>query len=67
MLKKFKDKEGLIEIVGLSRSTVCFKTGLYKYFKKFPALKNSRLSSQYFRNNFKLIKTVGNSNEELFL
>ena len=40
MLKKFKDKEGLVEIVGLSRSKVCFKIGLYKYFKEFPALKN---------------------------
>ena len=29
MLKKFKDMEGSIENVGLSRSTVCFKIGLY--------------------------------------
>ena len=35
MLKKFKDKKGLIENVGLSRSTVYFKIGLYKRLKKF--------------------------------
>ena len=66
MLKKFKDKEGFIENLGLSRSTVYFKIGLYTCLKKFPALKNSSLSSHYYRNNFKSIKTVCKSNEELF-
>ena len=50
MLKKFKDKEGFIEKVGLSRSTVYFKIPLYKCLKKFPAIKNSSLSSHYFRS-----------------
>ena len=45
ILKKFKDKEGFIENERLSRSTVYFKFGLYKSLKKFPALKNSSLSS----------------------
>ena len=66
MLKKFKDKEGFIENVELSRSVVYFKIGFYKCLKKFPALKNSSSSSHYLRNNFKLIKTVCKSNEELF-
>ena len=35
-------------------------------FKKIPALKNSNLSLYYFRNHFKLIKTICKSNEELF-
>ena len=65
MLKKFNEKEGFIENVGLGRSTVYFKIGLYKCLKKFPALKNSSLSSHCFRNNFKLIKTVCKSNEKL--
>ena len=52
MLKKFKDKEGFIENVVLSRSTIYFKIGLYKWLKEFPTLKNSSLSSHYFRNNF---------------
>ena len=41
MLKKIKDKEGFIENVGLSRSTVYFKIVLYKCLKKFLAKKNS--------------------------
>ena len=40
--------------------------GLYKFLKKYPVLKNSSLSSHYFRNDFKIIKTVCTSNEELF-
>ena len=41
MLKKFKDTEDFTENVALSRSTVYFKIGLYKFFKKVPVLKNS--------------------------
>ena len=48
MLKKFKDKEGFIEDIGLSRSAIYFKIGTYIWLKKFPALKNSTLSSHYF-------------------
>ena len=67
MLKTFKEKERLIENVELSKSTVHFKIGLRKRLRKIPDLKNSSLSSHYFRNNFKLIKIVCNSNEKLFL
>ena len=66
MLKNFIDKEGFTENVGLSRSTVYFKIALYKFLKSFQALKNSSLSSHYFKNIFKLIK-ICNSNGELFL
>ena len=66
ILKNFKEKERFIENAGLSRSTVCFKIWLGKYLKKFPALKNSNLSSHFFRDNFKLIKTICKSNEEIF-
>ena len=31
MLKNFKDTEGFVENVGLSRSTTYFKIGLYKF------------------------------------
>ena len=40
MLKKFKDKEGFIENIGLRRSTAYLKNGLYKCSKKFPVIKN---------------------------
>ena len=66
MLKKFRDTEEFVENVKLSWSTTDFKIGLYKYLKKYPALKNSNTSSHYFRNHFKMIKTVCKSNEELF-
>ena len=67
MLKKFKDKEGFVENIELSRSTIYFKVRLYKWSKKFAALKNSSFSSNYFKNNFKVIKMVCSSNEKLFL
>ena len=41
MLKKFRDTEDFIENVGLSRSAIYFKIGLYKTFKEFPALKKT--------------------------
>ena len=66
MLKMFKDTEGFVGNVGLSRPPIFFKIGFYKFLKKYQALKNSSLSSHYFRNNFKMIKTVCKSNEELF-
>ena len=40
MLKKFKDTKDFIKDIGLSRSTVHFKTGLYEIFKKNPVFKN---------------------------
>ena len=52
MLKKFKDTEGFVENIGIIRSTVYFKIGLYKFLKQYPALKNSSLSSHYVRNIF---------------
>ena len=44
MLKKFKDTKGFVKSVGLSRSTIYFKLGLYKLLKKYPTFKKSRLS-----------------------
>ena len=66
VLKNFKDTKEFVENVGLSQSTIYFKIGLYKFLKKYLALKNSSLSSHYFRNNFRMIKTVCKSNKELF-
>ena len=66
MLRKFKDTEGFVENVGLSRWAIYLKAGLYKFFKKYAGSKNSNPSSHYFRNNSKMIKTVPESNEELF-
>ena len=66
MLKKIKDTEGFVKNSQHSRSTIYFKIELYKLLKKYPTFKNSSQSSHYFRNNFKMIKTVCKSNKELF-
>ena len=54
MLEKFKYMEDFIKNVGLSRSVIYFKIGIYK-FLKVPVLNNSTLSSHYFKNCFKII------------
>ena len=61
MLKVFKNMEVQVYLSSIS------KIGIYKCLKTFPALKNLSVSSHYFRNHFKLIKTICKSNEELFL
>ena len=66
MLKKSNDSKEFVENVGVSRSTIYFKIGLYKLLKKHLALKNSIFSSHYFKNNFEMIKRVCKSNKELF-
>ena len=40
--------------------------GLFKFLKKFLALKKSMLSSNNFKNNFKVIKTVCKNNPKQF-
>ena len=66
IFKKFKDTEATVENVGKNRSTVHFNTGLYKFLQKYTALKSSTQSSHYFKNNFKVIKTVFKNNMQLF-
>ena len=56
ILKCFKDGDDFFDRVRLSRSNIYIKISLYKVLKKFPLLKNSTLASNYFKNNFKLIK-----------
>ena len=58
LLKRFKDSDEFFDGVGLSRSNIYFKIRLYKLLCKFPALRNSTLTSRYFKNNFKIIKKV---------
>lgn len=65
MLKNFKDKERFIEIVGVSRSTVYFWT-LQMSKKVLNSKELNFVSSCCLRNQFKLIKIVCKSNEELF-
>ena len=44
MIKKYKEMEGFVGNIGLSQSKIYFQIGLYKFLKKYLALKNSSLS-----------------------
>ena len=66
LLKRFKDSDEFFDGVGLSRSNIYFKIRLYKFLCKFPALRNSTLTSSYFKNNFKIIKKVCKTNADIF-
>ena len=65
LLKRFKDSNEFFDGVGLSRSNIYFKIRLYKFLCKFPALRNSTLTSSYFKNNFKIIKKVCKANVDI--
>ena len=56
LLKRFKEKDELFDCVGLSRSNIYFKMPLFKFLWKFPLLKNSTLTSNYFKSNLKQTK-----------
>ena len=66
LLKRFKDNDEFFDGLGLSQSNIYFKIRLYKFLCKFPVLKNSTLTSGYFKNNFKMIKKVCKTNADVF-
>ena len=58
LLKRFKDYDKFFDSVGLSRSSIYFKTSLYKFLCKFPVLKNLTLTSSCFESNFKNVCSI---------
>ena len=66
IIKRFKDEGEFFDHVGLSQSINNFKISLYKSLSKFPLLKNSTLTSSYFKSNFKLIMKVYKTNVNIF-
>ena len=64
--KKFKQSDEIFRRVGLSWSNIYFKIRLHKILVKFPLLKKSTLTSNYFKSNFKLIKKVSKANVNIF-
>ena len=48
----------VFETVGLRRSTFYFKMNLYKFLRKYLLVKKFILLIHYFKNNYKLIKSV---------
>ena len=65
LLKRFKEENDFFDCDGLSQSNIYFKIRLYKFLCKFLLLKNSTLTSDYFKGNFKLIKKVCKANGDL--
>ena len=66
LLKRFKEEDEFFNSVGLSKSNIYFKMRLFKFLCKFPVLKNSTLTPNYFRSNMKLIKKVFKANADIF-
>ena len=66
LLKRFKGEDEFFNSVGLSKSNIYFKMRLFKFLCKFPMLKNSTLTSSYFKSNMKLIKKVCKANADIF-
>ena len=66
LLKEFKACEIFFETLNQSKSTIYFNINLPKFLKKYPALKKSTQSSNYFKNNFELFKMVCKTNVKLF-
>ena len=65
--KRLRDAGEFFDRVGLSRSNIYFKISLNTFLRKFPLLKNSTLTSSYFKSNFKVIKKVCKANVNMFV
>ena len=55
LLKCFRDEDECFDCFDLTRSNIYFKISLYKFLRRFPLLKNSTLTSCYFKSNFKKV------------
>ena len=66
LLKRFKDSNEFFDNIGLGRSNIYFKIGLYKFLCKYPKLKNSTLTASYVKSNFKMIRKICKANVDTF-
>lgn len=55
LLKRFKEEEGFLDLVGLSRMHAYFKMRLNDFLSEYPFLKKPDLAPSNFKVNFKLI------------
>ena len=65
-VKRFRESEEFFDTVVLSYSTICFKMNLYKFLSKHPVVKNITVSSNYFKNNLRILMKVCRENVDLF-
>lgn len=66
ILKHFKDLELVFEAAFFTELTVYFKINMYTFIRKYPVFGRPALSSHYFQNNFRSIKSVFKENTALF-
>ena len=66
LLKRFKEEDEFFSNVGLGRSNIYFKMRLFKFFCKFPVLKDSTLTPIYFKRNMKIILKMCKANADIF-
>ena len=66
IVKRLIEEDEFFDCVGLARSNIYFKISLYKFLRKFSLLKNSTLTSSYFKSNFEVIKNVCKANVNIF-
>ena len=71
VFKKFKDREKFVKLVsqlGIHKTTIIFKTNVFKLCEKYPELLGSSIGLGFFKNYYyKDIKTVCKENEQEFL
>ena len=65
-VKRFRESEEFFDTVVLNYSTICFKMSLYKFLSKHPVVKNITVSSNYFKNNLRILMKVCRENVDLF-
>ena len=69
IFQKFKEKERIVSMVlklNVSKPTIMFKITLSKLIDKYPKIKDSSLSSHYFKKHLKMIKEVCKENASEF-
>ena len=69
VFKKFKDKEKFITLVSqlsIHKTTIIFKTDIFKLCEKYPKLFKSSIGFGFLKNYFKDIKEVCSENAKEF-
>ena len=66
LLKKFKDTERFFEAISQSKPATYLKMGLFKFLKKYPALKSLHYPQTTLRTTLKASKMLCKKNVTLF-
>ena len=61
IFKRFKENSmftSAVTSLKISKSTINFKIGIVQFIHDYPKMKNSSISLQFLKNNFRIIKEV---------